>query len=109
MGNKGSKKAAQKKIPHECVQGKRTDSENGGYVITMVEEGEMNLGALGSNSQFFLLPFSLFIVSKSLKNQSLAELAVWVILSVYQETTKYLSDYDFTSLMSQKHPGYFLN
>lgn len=66
MENKGSKKAAQKKIPRECVQGKRTDSENGGHVITMVEEGEMNLGTLGQ-IVFLLLPFSLFIVSKSLK------------------------------------------
>lgn len=50
MGNKDSKKATQKKIPRECVQGKRTDDENGGHVITTVEEEEMNLGAFGSNS-----------------------------------------------------------
>lgn len=87
----------------------KEDSENGGFVVITGEEEEMNLGVFESNSHSFVVVVVAFFTFYSLtipQNQSLAELAVWVTLSVYQETTKYLSDYDFISLMSQKHPEY---
>lgn len=68
MGNKGSRKATQKKIPRECVG--KEDSENGGLVVVTEEEEEMNLGVFESNSHSFVVivvAFSLFIVSQSLK------------------------------------------
>lgn len=86
----------------------KEDSENGGLVVITEEEEEMNLGVFESNSHSFVVVVVLFtFYSLTIpQNQSLAELAVWVTLSVYQETTKYLSDYDFIPLMSQKHPEY---
>lgn len=84
----------------------KEDSENGGLVVITEEEEEMNLGVFESNSHSFVVAlFTSYSLTIS-QNQSLAELAVWVTLSVYQETIKYLSDYDFISLMSQKHPEY---
>lgn len=63
---------------------------------------------LGQIVSSFVALFTFYSLKIS-QNQSLAELAVWVTFLAYKETTKYLSDYDFTSLMSQKHPEYFPN
>lgn len=75
------KQLAKKFLVSMWRRGRGQGSENGGRVVAMVEEKEMNLGAFKSNIQvFFFVAFSTFYSLKISQNQFLAELTVWVTL-----------------------------